>query len=421
MDGLKDEIPDKQERKKHILENMLYMSELNQKNAMTCRNIFDNKREYKLNLYTGDSLKLDTQKEWNIRKFDIIIGNPPYNTAQTDRGSSPLYNEFIQKYIDNCDHLSFITPSKWFSGGKGLDKFRKMMLERTDVVYIKHFKDSKNIFGNDVNVNGGISYFLKSYNHNSPYCKFNGSDMKLNEYNVLVESCYNELIDKLKKYTSIKSIYYPRSYYDIRTNSKKVCDDKKLVKCYMSQKKGFEKYIDKKSITKTYAEWKLMTPEAAYTGKSGFANVFIDKNCVYSETYISFGVKNKNEAESLLSYMKYKLPNFMLYLRKNSQHISKNTCEWIPLPPLDREWNDRDVYKYFKLSEDDIKLIENTKVKYNNESNYNKKQPVDNNVLVKNTMLEEQQQNSKCLGITKKKTPCKNSSKYNGYCHFHKV
>ena len=52
----------------------------------------------------------------------------------------------------------------------------------------------------------------------------------------------------------------------------------------------------------------------------------------------------------------------MLSLRKNSQLISKNTCKWIPLPPLNKIWNDKEVYKYFKLLKNNIKLIEETNI-----------------------------------------------------------
>ena len=52
----------------------------------------------------------------------------------------------------------------------------------------------------------------------------------------------------------------------------------------------------------------------------------------------------------------------MLSLRKISQDISENTCKWIPLIPLDRIWNDKLVYDYFKLSSDEIKLINDTKI-----------------------------------------------------------
>ena len=97
MEGLKEEIEDDKERKTHILENMLYMCELNKKNVLITKQIFDINNEYKLNLYEGNSLQLDIQKEFGITKFDIIIGNPPYNEElTTKKGSAPaLYNKFV--------------------------------------------------------------------------------------------------------------------------------------------------------------------------------------------------------------------------------------------------------------------------------------------------------------------------------------
>jgi hypothetical protein len=85
-------------------------------------------------------------------------------------------------------------------------------------------------------------------------------------------------------------------------------------------------------------------------------------NDLHTGSYISLKVSNENEAKSLLSYMKCKLPNFMLSLRKISQHINEYVCKWIPLLPLNKEWNDEEVYRFFKLSEDDIKLIKETKI-----------------------------------------------------------
>jgi hypothetical protein len=81
------------------------------------------------------------------------------------------------------------------------------------------------------------------------------------------------------------------------------------------------------------------------------------------KSYKSFKLSNENEAKSLLSYMKCKLPNFMLSLRKISQDISESTCKWTPLVPLNiKEWTDNEVYKYFKLSEEEIKLVKETKI-----------------------------------------------------------
>lgn len=361
MDGLKKEIKDENKRKKHILENMLYMSELNKKNIFICQQIFDLNNEYKLNLYNGDSLKLDTNKEFCVDKFDVIIGNPPYNEELTKIGAKALYNKFIEKYIDNSKYLSFIIPSRWFSGGKGLDKFRNMMLNRKDLVYIQHFEDASKIFGNKVDIKGGVNYFLKSFDYNDK-CKFNDSMLELNKYDIFVDSIYYDIIDRLIKYENINKNYYSQDYYKIQTNDDRLCDNNKLIKCYVSKQKGFEKYIDKKHINKEYKFWKLITARASHKANSGFGNMFIDNNSVHSKSYISFGANTENEIKSLLSYMKCKLPNFMLSLRKNSQDISKNTCKWIPLPPLDREWNDNEIYKYFKLSNNDIKLIKKRKI-----------------------------------------------------------
>ena len=71
-------------------------------------------------------------------------------------------------------------------------------------------------------------------------------------------------------------------------------------------------------------------------------------------------VNTELEAKSLHSYLKYcKLPNYLLSLLKGTQHISKKNCEIIPLVPLDRIWDNKTVYEYFGLSQDEIDKINN--------------------------------------------------------------
>jgi hypothetical protein len=362
MDGLKKKYPDEKIRKKHIIENMLYMVEFNKKNCFIIKQIFNIKNEFKLNLFEGDSLQIDIHKQFGISKFNIIIGNPPYNEELKSTGATALYNKFVEYYIDKCDIMSFVIPSRWFSGGKGLDTFRKKMLERTDIVYIKHFDDACKIFGNSVSIEGGVNYFLKDSNHNDD-CLFNESRTKLNKYDVFVDGKYHEIIDKVSKFNSVISLYLGR-YFGVESNDKRLKSSKTndTIKCYVSQQKGFEKYFDVKEIKKEYNFWKVITAEAN-GGNKCFGNTFIGKpNEIHSGTYISFKVSNEIEAKSLLSYLKCRLPNFMLSLRKPSQHTNESTCKWIPLPILDREWSDDELYKYFKLSNEDIKLIKETKI-----------------------------------------------------------
>ena len=361
MEGLKEIIPNENERKKHILEKQLFMAELNKKNCFIIKQIFNIKNEYKLNLYQGNSLQINLYDIFGIEIFDIIIGNPPYNELLTSTGAKPLYNKFIEYYINKTKLLSFIVPSRWFAGGKGLDKFREMMLNRSDILYIKHFDDASKIFGNMINIEGGVNYFLIDKEYKG-LCNYNGSMVKFNDFDIILDSKYYGIVNKLLKYENITKLYLGR-YFGIESNDKRLNDDNKLLKCYVSQQKGFIKYIDKKIVKKEYNFYKVITTRAAYGANSGFGNIFIGTpNEIHTGSYISFKVSNENEAKSLLSYMKCKLPNLLLSLRKSSQDISEATCKWIPLPPLNKEWNDEKVYKYFKLSEDDITLIKDTKI-----------------------------------------------------------
>jgi hypothetical protein len=187
---------------------------------------------------------------------------------------------------------------------------------------------------------------------------------KLNKYDVFIDGKFHNIIDKIVNYDTLPKIYLGR-YFGFESNDKRLKDDNTndRIKCYVSQQKGFEKYIDKKEIKKEYNFWKVITARAAHEHKSGFGNSFIGKTDeIHTGSYISFKVSNEEEAISLLSYLKCRLPNFMLSLRKPSQDINESTCKWVPLVPLNKEWSDDEVYKYFKLSCEDIKLIQETNI-----------------------------------------------------------
>ena len=400
MEGLKTKIPNEEQRKKHIIEKQLYMGELNKKNCFVVKQIFNINNEYKLNLYEGDTLNVKLNEVFGKTKFDIIIGNPPYNEELTSVGAKPLYNKFIEYYVNKCNMLSFIVPSRWFAGGKGLDKFREMMINRTDILYIKHYDDACKIFGNSVDIKGGVNYFLIDDTYNG-LCDYNGSKVKFNTFDVILDSKYYGLVNKFLDKETIINIYLGR-YFGIESNDKNLTDDNKLIKCYVSQQKGFIKYIDKKLVKKEYNFYKVITTRAAFGANSGFGNTFIgDPNEIHTGSYISFKVSNENEAKSLLSYMKCKLPNLLLSLRKSSQDISESTCKWIPLPPLNKEWNDEEVYKYFKLSENEIKLIKETKI-----SGYNDVKPIDVNEpkIIKDGLKQYYLIDNKLYKVKKDKT-----------------
>ena len=118
MKGLEEVIHDEENRKKHILENMLYMSEINKKNCFIAKQIFDINNEYKLNIYLGDSLLLDIKEIWNIQYFDIIVGNPPYNPDISKNNSKgqiiwPLFVKKSLEFLKENGLLLFIHPPNW--------------------------------------------------------------------------------------------------------------------------------------------------------------------------------------------------------------------------------------------------------------------------------------------------------------------
>jgi len=133
MDGLKNAIPNEADRKKHILENMLYMCELNKKNVEVSRALFDPKGEYSLNLYQGSYLDLNPETEWKVDTFDVIFGNPPYQPPSNGKkgGKSlwPLFVEKSMKLLKVNGFLVFVHPALW----------RKPENELHDLMFGKQF------------------------------------------------------------------------------------------------------------------------------------------------------------------------------------------------------------------------------------------------------------------------------------------
>lgn len=109
---LKEQIPNDADRKKHILNNMLYMCEINKKNVLITKQIFDVNNDFDINIYNGDSLTLNYIQYFNIDKFDIIVGNPPYHMPNSS-GDNKLYLSFTKLCINLLKVnglLLFITP-----------------------------------------------------------------------------------------------------------------------------------------------------------------------------------------------------------------------------------------------------------------------------------------------------------------------
>ena len=352
---MKEVYRDETERYKVIVEQCLYIADLNPTNIFIIRTLLDPVGIYKLNIYEGDTLELNHNDLWKIEEFDAVIGNPPYSTDPSLPNSKPLYHLFVEQFINKCKYLLYVIPSRWFVGGKGLDKFRDMMLKRKDIRLICHEDDSKKWFGNSVEIKGGCCYLLtdKSF---SGKCKFNNVEYDLSLYDCIIKPKFHSLLNKICSLENIQKLYKGR-FFGIETNDKRLKENGNIM-CYVStiKSKNRKMCIENYEFNENNTFWKVITPEAAHKGYSGFGELIIGKpNEIHTGSYISFKVNNEGEAKSLLSYLSSNFANKILSIRKITQHIQKDTCKWIPLVPLDREWTDDKICEFLSI---DKKLIE---------------------------------------------------------------
>jgi site-specific DNA-methyltransferase (adenine-specific) len=313
----------------------------------------DNLCSIQFNSFVGDTISATTMYKWSINKFDAIIGNPPYSTNPSKPDARPLYNIFTQTFIDRTRILLFVIPSRWFMGGKGLNDFRKMMISRKDIKLIIHIDDATEWFGKNIQIKGGVHYFLKDESYVGT-CNFNGVQHDLSKYDdIIIKPEFHRFVDTIlnKQSTMLSDIYVSSGFFKYRTNDSRL-KDQGNVKCFVSSLKAKNrcKYIDSFIFTDKNSFWKVVTSRAAHKAFSGFGEMFIAKpDEIYTDSYISFKVETENEAKALQSYLKTRFANYMLSIRKISQDINRNTCKWVPLVPLDRIWDDDKVCKFLSI------------------------------------------------------------------------
>lgn len=381
MKGLAEWEPDENKRYKHILENMVYACELQPKNMFLWMMGISPHGEHTLNIYTGSFLDEGFDKHmkevWDLDKFDLIIGNPPYQEADGSGGNGssaiPIYNLFIEKSLLQSDNLLMITPSRWFTGGKGLDKFRNMMLNRNDIRLIRHFDGNGDNVFKGVDIKGGVSYFHidKNYKGN---IKFN--DIKLDnniirEFGCLLDNklhydIINKINNKANKFFNNKvesCNYFGKIVNDKKTLRNAIdCVDThndNFVKCYVSKKEGFIKYIDVNLVnTENINKYKVFTVKGTNVGYMG--NTFIGfPNEVCTETYLTILCDSEIQANNIVDYFKTNFIKYLFKLLNTTQNASKETFRLMPYLDFNIKYTDDYLYNYFELNETEIQHINN--------------------------------------------------------------
>ena len=142
MKGLIAQLPNEEERRKHILEHLIYSAELTPKNVFIYKKIFCGDK-YKLNIYEGDTLKMDVKKEFKLPAdfvgFDVVMGNPPFQEKVGPNKTETLWGKFIIKsltLLKSSGYLVLVHPSGWRNIDGKFKNIQKEILTR-DLQYLE--------------------------------------------------------------------------------------------------------------------------------------------------------------------------------------------------------------------------------------------------------------------------------------------
>lgn len=349
-------------------------------------------REDALETYAYNFIHTENPDKIFNMKFDVIVGNPPYQLSDAGHGrsASPIYHKFIEQAKKlNPRYLTMIIPARWFAGGKGLDDFRSDMLNDKRIRKLVDFENSNDVFPG-VDVAGGICYFL--WDRDNPgLCEtinfINGNQEKcertLNEFPIFIR--HSKAIPIIRKVLAkvenggknLSSVVSSRKPFGLPTNYN---PKNSGIPCWFIQRIGL-KYASKGDISdeaKLLEKWKLLVPPAPIAGQTDFSkpigfyyngNTKIAKpgECC-TESYIVAGAfSTKKETESFKSYLFTKIVRFLLLQTVVSQHVTKDKFIFIPdLGKYEGVYTDEMLCKRWGITKEEWNFID-SKIKSVNE------------------------------------------------------
>lgn len=321
-------------------------------------------------------------------QFDVIIGNPPYQMTGGGGGTndSPIYDLFVRQAMRlEPRFLSMVIPSRWMAGGRGLGEFRAEFLADRRVRVLVDYENAKDVFPT-VGIGGGICYFL--WDRDNPglcECIYHRNDTivgphqrSLEEFDVFVRD--KRAVDILHKVLAaderpFEELVSGDTPFGLATNfsdyTRDVVPKKGQVRLYANvgttRVRGA---MTREPINKNrhlIDVWKLFLPKTGSGRERERSGVDLvlsppiigEPGSVCTQTYIVAGpLSSKVEAESVESYLRTRLAQFLVSLRKPSQDVFRGMYRWVPIQPWDRTWADAALYKKYRITQDEQAFIE---------------------------------------------------------------
>ncbi len=343
-------------------------------------------------------------------KFDFVIGNPPYQEEQesTDIDSSsknyapPVYNLFMDMANQIAEKVELIHPARFlFNAGSTPKAWNEKMLQDEHFKVLEYEPNSDKVFpGLSVPIKGGIAITYRDSSKKfgaieafAPFPEVNNVVRKVMSFGNFVSLMniiysrtsyrltdfmhhdFPDAITKLSKghaYDMSSNIFdrLPDVFCDVipRDGNKYI---KILGRC---NNQRVYKYIKRKYVNdvENLDYYKVLVPQANGNGTFGevINGMVIEEPSVGStETFISIGkFSTYREAEAVKKYISTKFSRTLLGVLKVTQNGNKPVWKFVPFqdftPSSDIDWSqsianiDRQLYKKYDLSEEEINFIE---------------------------------------------------------------
>ena len=336
-----------------------------------------------------------------MMKFDVVIGNPPYQEETEGTSDKPIYNYMMDAAEEIADKVCLITPARFlFNAGKTPKAWNRKKLNDPHFKVNYYEQDSSKIFSN-TDIKGGVA----TYRDNNKDFGAIGTFTAFNELNSIYQKVYKsndfetfsalvvapesyKLTDKLHQdHPNAESQLSKGHKYDVTTNIfDKLPQIFKIELSADELKTDFIKIIGRehnlrseKWIRKDYINgpdnlygYKVILPKSNGSGAIGevLSTPLIGEPLIgHTQTFISVGnFSTYEEAVACLKYIKTKFARTMLGILKITQHNPKATWTFVPNQDFtlssDIDWSqsieniDEQLYKKYNLSQDEIDFIE---------------------------------------------------------------